>query len=99
MTGGFFAWWMTFEQVAPAASAAGAIVEEIRAGLDLIGDGREDEVGHELEGVAGLGSISGSGNLAHEGAEGFGFGEGGGLVAEFAGRWWQGKTNCSGARR
>ena len=35
-----------------AAGAAGAVVEEIRAGLDLLGDGQEDELRHQPHGVA-----------------------------------------------
>ena len=35
-----------------AAGAAGAVVEEIGAGLDPVGDGQEDELGHQPHGVA-----------------------------------------------
>ena len=35
-----------------AAGAAGAVVEEIRAGLDPVGDGQEDELRHQPHGVA-----------------------------------------------
>ena len=35
-----------------AAGAAGAIVEQVGAGLDLLGDGEEDKFGHEAHGVA-----------------------------------------------
>ena len=36
-----------------AAGAAGAVVDEVGAGFDLVGDGQEDQVGHELHHVAG----------------------------------------------
>ncbi len=36
-----------------AAGAAGAVVEEVGAGFDFIGNGLEHEAGHELHGVAG----------------------------------------------
>ena len=36
-----------------AAGAAGAVVDEIGAGLHLVGDGFEDEIGHELHDIAG----------------------------------------------
>ena len=35
-----------------AAGAAGAVVDQVGAGLDLVGDRQEDQVGHELDGVA-----------------------------------------------
>ena len=35
-----------------AAGAAGAVVEQVGAGLDLVGDGQEDQLRHELDGVA-----------------------------------------------
>jgi hypothetical protein len=35
-----------------AARAAGAVVEQVGAGLDPLGDGQEDQLGHELDGVA-----------------------------------------------
>ena len=35
-----------------AARAAGAVVEQIGAGLDLVGDRQKDEVRHQLDGVA-----------------------------------------------
>ena len=35
-----------------AAGAAGAVVDEVGAGLDLVGDRQEDEVGHQLHDVA-----------------------------------------------
>ena len=35
-----------------AAGAAGAVVEQVGAGLDLLGDGEEDKFGHEPHGVA-----------------------------------------------
>jgi len=36
-----------------AAGAAGGVVEEVRPRLDPVGDGEEDQVGHQLDGVAG----------------------------------------------
>ena len=35
-----------------AAGAAGAVVEQVGAGLDLVGHGQEHEAGHELHGIA-----------------------------------------------
>ena len=35
-----------------AAGAAGAVVEQVGARLDLVGDGQEDELRHQLDGVA-----------------------------------------------
>ena len=35
-----------------AARAAGAVVEQVGARFDLVGDGQEDQLGHELHGVA-----------------------------------------------
>ena len=35
-----------------AAGAAGAVVEQVGAGLDVVGNGEEDEPGHEAHGVA-----------------------------------------------
>ena len=35
-----------------AAGAAGAVVEEVGARLDLVGDRQEDQVRHQLDGVA-----------------------------------------------
>ena len=35
-----------------AAGAAGAVIEQVGAGLDLIGNRQEEEIGHQLDGVA-----------------------------------------------
>ena len=42
-----------------AAGAAGAVVEEVGARLDLVGDRQEDQAGHELDGVAGRPVLAG----------------------------------------
>ncbi len=42
-----------------AAGAAGAVVEEVGARLDLVGDGQEHELGHEPDGIAGRPVLAG----------------------------------------
>jgi hypothetical protein len=42
-----------------AARAAGAVVKGVGAGPDVVGDGQEDEVGHEADGVAGRPVLAG----------------------------------------
>ena len=42
-----------------AAGAAGAVVEQIGAGFDLVGHGQEHEIGHQLDGIAGRPVLAG----------------------------------------
>ena len=42
-----------------AAGAAGAVVEQVGAGLDLVGHGQEHEIGHQPDGVAGRPVLAG----------------------------------------